>query len=889
MCIVLTLSLAPTNYASAGLVEDFFGSTTGWAVSLAKVFLNGLINVVGSGFFIILSLFVGFAAFIVGSIAGIVQGIFSWAIEVFAYVPITTKEAGIVSKVGWPLTRDLVNMLFILILAFIGLATVLRLETYEAKKILPGLLLIALLVNFSLVLVGFVVDVGNIVTKFFLEEVKKNGIGGIAEQWGSVGAYYKGLFDLVGKNLGADINKGEFAMASFFGYFIYGITLIFYSLFATFILFLVALLYFFRVIALWIIAILSPLAFFAYILPNLKQYWDMWLKQLIQWSFIGAILGFFLYLGTEVANSNAIVTALQVDKLNAGGVLYNGQDIFKAANLGFAELLTKMITPIVGLVFMGLGVLAAIQFAPAGANQVINYGKQAGMMATGYGLKAGKYLGVRGAKWAGPRTEAAGKRLRQFAETKPEGKLGTAFRYATAGPIGRWAGRRTGTILEMAGREATGAAIMEEEKTAKDVATKIEEMKPEQVQNLLTDEGRTTTALKWGVGPGLIKEEAISALANQGKLKEALGKKLLKGGEKEVLGTISSLTRKKREVDAVIIASQLSDDKGLRAMYPDKAAAIDGLEMEKMGKRSSANEFRAKGKEYIVRGGLGREGQALIGRADQLDKEAGEIEEKIKEDKKDLTSVINKIPLDKIGKMSQEFVNSDFGRDAMIDHFDGRRMAEVADKFGTAAADAIQRRINVIGKEEGIEGLAKRNPKLAFWLNSNAAQYSGLRLPESIRDKDGNVPNPKELRRKIVEARIVIESNRGKQVSDLEKKYEGRKEMMLRDYHRKDTPDSIKDIIRSIVAGEGKPMPTAVDVKQRIEKLEKEYSEETKKLLKSWGEYQKVSEEKKLSKEDRAEAKKTFESIKKDIEKVQENLLKEEGKRLRDLWENKEK
>ena len=82
-------------------------------------------------------------------------------------VGFTTAENQFVT-IGWTLVRDLTNMFFILIVVAIGLATALRIKDYEAKKTIPILIAIALLINFTPVICGVIIDGSNIVMNFFL-------------------------------------------------------------------------------------------------------------------------------------------------------------------------------------------------------------------------------------------------------------------------------------------------------------------------------------------------------------------------------------------------------------------------------------------------------------------------------------------------------------------------------------------------------------------------------------------------------------------------------------------------------------------------------------------------------------------------------------------------
>ena len=75
---------------------------------------------------------------------------------------------------------------------------------------------------------------------------------------------------------------------------------IFYNVMTGLVLMLYLFLFLFRVIALWILLILSPLAFACYILPNTKKYFEMWWQAFVQWCFIGVTAAFFIYLSSQM-------------------------------------------------------------------------------------------------------------------------------------------------------------------------------------------------------------------------------------------------------------------------------------------------------------------------------------------------------------------------------------------------------------------------------------------------------------------------------------------------------------------------------------------------------------------------------------------------------------
>jgi len=69
---------------------------------------------------------------------------------------------------AWVVVRDLCNMFFILILLVIAFATILRLPNYEWKKLLPKLLIMAILINFSKTICGLIIDFTQVIMLTFV-------------------------------------------------------------------------------------------------------------------------------------------------------------------------------------------------------------------------------------------------------------------------------------------------------------------------------------------------------------------------------------------------------------------------------------------------------------------------------------------------------------------------------------------------------------------------------------------------------------------------------------------------------------------------------------------------------------------------------------------------
>jgi hypothetical protein len=228
--------------------------------------------------------------------------------------------------------RHFVIPLIFLALALVGLATILRIGEYEAKKTFFPLLIVSVLIFFSTPIVQGIVTLGNIGTGAILDATFKGKhmnllgtleilVSTIASEMSVLtydGNFFECLFTqctIKGVTKGPYIIPIILLMAnSFLGAFFFILLLIF----------IVACLCIFvlRIAFIWILLIIAPVAFFTAafrgsselkaILPRFFN-WEGWWESLLQWAFIGVFLGFFIF-GAEK------ITALIMD---FGGYLIN--------------------------------------------------------------------------------------------------------------------------------------------------------------------------------------------------------------------------------------------------------------------------------------------------------------------------------------------------------------------------------------------------------------------------------------------------------------------------------------------------------------------------------------------------------------------------------------
>ena len=357
------------------------------------------------------------------SIFFVVAGLTNWMIGIVTSIGIVPGAVGTPPfvELGWQFTRNLVNALFILILVFIGLATILRIQSYQLQRTLPSLLIIALLVNFSGVFVGLIVDMGNLISNFFLSAV--------------------GQFSF--QTFGNILTTGQTAIKEldFWQSITYAFVMAIFYMVAALIFFVVFLLFFVRTVVLWTLTILAPLAFAAFVLPATKKYWSQWLGQLIQWSIIGIPIGFFLYL------SNTVLQLPNDLPGNLSGNLLGSDPVLTGVGASLGSLIASILSPIVGLALLAIGVTLSMQMAPAGAQGIIKFGTKAG-------VGIGKFAGRRAWKPVRDRLPEGGKKWIERLSTaenpkwgQGKGGLGSMGQRAAAGVAG-WGRRAAGQRLK---------------------------------------------------------------------------------------------------------------------------------------------------------------------------------------------------------------------------------------------------------------------------------------------------------------------------------------------------------------------------------------------------------------------------------------------------------
>jgi hypothetical protein len=202
---------------------------------------------------------------------------------------------------GWNIVKELCNFILIIILLFIAFGTILRVESYNYKYLLVKLIVAALLINFSGLFAGIILDFSHIVMGSSIFSEKMTDIGRILQENSKVIESFQqnaDLSDLRGvseelakNNITRTISRVNvnLILASVL-MFILGISILSVALFLII-----------RTVSLWFLFTLSPLAFVLHILPHTRiaslKWWDAFLRNV----FSGPLLFFFLYLTVSIS------------------------------------------------------------------------------------------------------------------------------------------------------------------------------------------------------------------------------------------------------------------------------------------------------------------------------------------------------------------------------------------------------------------------------------------------------------------------------------------------------------------------------------------------------------------------------------------------------------
>ncbi len=258
----------------------------------------------------------------------------------------------------WSNIRDIANLGFIFALIYISFSLIFSIKAQQAKSLFTRVVLIALLLNFSLLITKVIIDAGNITALTFYNSIDaKDSSSGEAREGGLVYKNKNGLSVPQKGISGAfmqEINPSNLLKPEVFESMVTANggnpplgAMSFLLLSIAAINFLVAkeliiasFMFISRTVWLILLMVLSPLAFVSYLFPPTQKYFSQWFKAVIDRSFCIVIFLFFLWLLIQlVAGMNDF---LSINLASSGGADWRTILLGVGIQFGIAYTLLKL-------------------------------------------------------------------------------------------------------------------------------------------------------------------------------------------------------------------------------------------------------------------------------------------------------------------------------------------------------------------------------------------------------------------------------------------------------------------------------------------------------------------------------------------------------------------
>lgn len=236
---------------------------------------------------------------------------------------------------AWGFVRDFFNLFFILIVVLIGLSVILGVGKFKDKTMLIRVALSAMLINFSKPITLFFIDMSQVFTRYFALALGDNFTTKFLEL-----LTFSKL--LSGETLSDDL-----------AYMVVIIFVIIMTIVIAVMLFYLAVSLIIRMIAFWVLIILSPFAFFGFAMEGTKlgSLKDGWIKDLISWCFYGPILLFFIWLALVLAST--INGAMTEGIKNVPSLDPNAMNVAGHGGLGgFIVKVCGMLIPYITVIYL---------------------------------------------------------------------------------------------------------------------------------------------------------------------------------------------------------------------------------------------------------------------------------------------------------------------------------------------------------------------------------------------------------------------------------------------------------------------------------------------------------------------------------------------------------
>lgn len=413
------LFLGSAQFTHASVVSDIFGGFSSEAVSGLSAMIT----------------------YLIAMIFAIVIAIEAWVIGVVLSINASVLQTTFV-QTGFSISLSIVNLAFVLGIIVIALATILRSQTYGIKQLLWKLVVMAIIVNFGLVIMSPIFALGNSFSQYFLNCINP-GAGSCTSSSGSsfmnfgttmASAFnpqnpwvatnaapnatgtaalqssgFSGAFSPTGSSLGT-------AVVPIFGMVFVVIDLLLIVVVLGVFIGLLTI----RYLYIAILAILLPFAWASWVFPSFSSHWKKWWELFIRWTFFAPVVLFFIYLALLTMQGNGSAGAFNVTAYQSGGAWTGISNFLSAA---FSPIISSFLQEILlGGLIVG-GMIAANSMGIKMAGTVVDVAKKGGNAAGGYIKKKTKGIAVDRLRTAGRKYNSETRETTSFGQ-----RLGSSLR-----------------------------------------------------------------------------------------------------------------------------------------------------------------------------------------------------------------------------------------------------------------------------------------------------------------------------------------------------------------------------------------------------------------------------------------------------------------------------
>ena len=582
----------------------------------------------------------------------------------------------VMTEIGWNFSAGIANLILIIIFLIIAFAFIFKIETLQAKKSLPRLIIVAILLNFSLLFVNVLVDISQIAYNTVLEAMPDGLIARVTTV-----LIMPALFTVVAMLVlisGAIIAwsipiASAFAQILFAALFIpfilpalalIGIQLLLFLpvalMFLTFVFLFAA-----RVFVIQILTMIAPLAFICLILPQTKKYWDEWFQHLVQWLLLGIVVLFFLALGFSALDFLRIEPG---DIISAAGV----PGIFQSFWIFLENIVFLAIFYFAVFVYLAVVFFLSRKFMPTFASFLIDQGKAMAGNILQMGLKP--FAGAAAFHWKKGLTES------------------------------KWVQDKASSEATLKTPSLTGA------------------------KKLLAPGYALRRSLGQALGPGLLEARHKEILANEKQLMQI-----------DSPGMLEAKYEAARSDEQRALILSVAANKGgpfkEKLIQNDNGTLLNIDEAEAAAKR--ANDIGLKPQAKAIARAYLDENMTETQQNDRLVrmgfKEKSSLSQKEQDEwdakryKTPLDKLIAEVKGDEMRQFSEGFWNSAAAQEAIHKFWTGGQVSLATNEFGRRFLGDFQGQAN----SKGIEWYEQNNPRLARYLSSSAAHGIGLATPPS--------------------------------------------------------------------------------------------------------------------------------------------------------------